>query len=138
MSTPRPTRPWCGAIMRRGSASPRRCAREPSVGVASPKGPTCWFAQFSATPCEGQLRRCHLLSQQRLRQEYPSGALWLSDREKALSRRSYARDGLAVIHEAQEDGPTIVRRMSLRELQEDSRLWRPGCGGIAGVSAHHG
>lgn len=96
--------------------------------------PVCWFAAFSDVPCEGALRRCHLFPQHRLRQEYPEGAIWLRDRPRALSARSWRRDAFSTAP----DAAVVVRTVSLEELQRDPRLWVPGCGGVVGVSGHHG
>lgn len=96
--------------------------------------PACWFAQFTDTPCDGALVRCHVLTQQRLRQEYPEGAIWLEGREKAVSRQSWERDALGSAPNA----PAIVRAMSLAELQRDDRLVEIGCGGAMGPDGHHG
>lgn len=96
--------------------------------------PTCWLAGYSEKPCDGALVRCHLLSQQRLRLEYPAGAVWLEGRAQALSWAACQRDGL--LHRP--DGPALVRRVSLAELQADERGWVWGCGGAMGPDGHHG
>jgi hypothetical protein len=96
--------------------------------------PLCWLAAFSETPCDGPLVRAHLLTRQRLRLELPEGAVWLSGREKALSWRAVQRDGLL----ERPGAPRVLRRMSLRQLQEDERLWVPACGGSTGLEGHHG
>lgn len=95
---------------------------------------SCWLARFTDTPCDGALVRCHVLTQQRLRQEYPEGAIWLEGREKAVSRKSWERDALG----AAPDAPVTVRSMSLSALQKDERLTVIGCGGPMGQGGHHG
>lgn len=94
--------------------------------------PTCWLAQFTDTPCDGALVRCHLLQRQWLRQEYPEGAVWLQGRSTALSWYVWERE---LRHVATSEP---VERMSLRQLERDPRLWVKGCGGIAGNGGHHG
>lgn len=110
---------------------------EPSTDLMGPLqaslGMVCWFAQFTDVPCDGALVRCHLLTQQRLRTEYPEGAVWLEGRMQALSWFSYERDGLAHLPTA---GP-VIARMSLRELKDDRRTWVHGCGGAMGNGGHH-
>lgn len=96
--------------------------------------PTCTLAAYSEKPCSGALVRCHLISQQRLRIEYPEGAVWLSVHPQAFSWASCVRDGL--LHRP--GGPEIVRRISLSELQADERGWVWGCGGAMGPDGHHG
>lgn len=94
----------------------------------------CWLARFTDTPCDGALVRCHVLAQQRLRQEYPEGAIWLEGREKAVSLKSWERDALGSAPNA----PARVEMMTLEALQADSRLWVWGCGGPMGQGGHHG
>jgi hypothetical protein len=36
---------------------------------------TCWLAQFSATPCDGPLVRCHLIPRQLLTREGHAGLI---------------------------------------------------------------
>ena len=99
-------------------------------------GPSCWFASLpDAGPCEGQLVRCHLVDQQRLRIEFPRGAHWLDPEthgsEMCVAEHIWTRDPLASIR-------TPMRSMSLKQLQDDPRSWVWGCGGATGLEGHHG
>ena len=92
--------------------------------------PTCWLAQFTDTPCDGALVRCHVLQRQWLRQEYPEGAVWLEGTFTAVSARVLRRDHIAV--------EPAVLTMSLPRLENHPRLWEWGCGGAMGNGGHHG
>lgn len=37
---------------------------------------TCWLAQFSEIPCDGQLRKCHLIPKQTIRREIGKRYEW--------------------------------------------------------------
>ncbi len=93
---------------------------------------SCWFREFAATQCSGRLQLCHLLTKDRLRQEFPEGAVWLDDHFVAVSALDYRRGRLARVRVVElapdEPGdPPLVRRASLRELQRDPRLAVVGC-----------
>lgn len=107
-------------------------------------GPACWLAQFTDTPCEGALVRCHLLERQKLRQAYPDGALalegllrtlWRCDLIEEIPERVYYPIHLweQTVYPA-----GIAPAFTLDSLADDPRLWRPGCGGITGIGGHHG
>lgn len=82
-------------------------------------GIVCWFAKLpDAGPCEGQLVRCHLLPQQLLKREFPEGI----GGEAGVPRDADWPGGYT----------------PLEALLKDTRCWVPGCGGLQGVSGHHG
>lgn len=66
---------------------------------------TCWFAQFSDTPCSGRIEKVHLLAKQTVRRE-----VW----DPVAKGRVEAPDHLPA---------------TLRELLWDRRIWRFGCHG---------
>lgn len=92
--------------------------------------PACFLAQFTDTPCEGALVRCHILQRQWLRQEYPEGAVWLPGAPTAVSARDLRRD-----HVAYDD---TARFTDLATLENHEALWVWGCGGALGNGGHHG
>ncbi len=123
----------------------------------------CWFREIpGAGPCEGSLVRCHLISKDRLKKEFPKGAVLVAgkwERELPLAAgpdsegiyidcidgRDFGglggcdvRDG--AIHDPRcphADGVEWHRR-SLHALLNDPRVWVWGCGGPTGLSGHHG
>jgi hypothetical protein len=38
--------------------------------------PTCWLAEFSDAPCDGDLRKCHLIAKQTIRRELGDALKW--------------------------------------------------------------
>jgi hypothetical protein len=93
--------------------------------------PECWFSMLpDAGPCDGRLRRCHLIPKNKLAQEFPNGAIWPVG-EGWPAKRAPALEVL------REFGPAGFG-MSLRELQADPRCWVWGCGGPMGPGGHHG
>lgn len=78
----------------------------------------CFLAQFSETPCDGQLVRCHLLPRRELKK------LW-----KLVHESTYA---------TAEQVAALEPFLTFRDLSEDERTWVPGCGGPVGLSGHHG
>jgi hypothetical protein len=90
----------------------------------------CFFAKWAAvTPCDGALVRGHLIPQQVLKREFPKGA-W--------------RDGDKWIRHLPEEaqGDTETERgwshLTVEQLIDDERSWVPMCGGLMGLSGHHG
>jgi hypothetical protein len=85
--------------------------------------PECWFASLpGAGPCDGRLRRCHLIPKNTLKNEFRWGVVRVgSVWEKA--------------HPV--ENPAWERR-DLFALQTDRRCWVYGCGGPMGQGGHHG
>ena len=85
----------------------------------------CFLKAFTDVPCEGQLVRAHLIPKQTIRKEFPKGAfkidgVWIS------ARRADHLEGF------DPDFRTTA------QMQDDYRSWVPACGGICGISGHHG
>ena len=89
--------------------------------------PGCFLAAFSGLPCEGALVKAHLIPKQLMRRTVPKGAVRIDG--------VWQRPVEALFILADELDPP---RRTLRELQEDSRSWVPACGGLTGISGHHG
>jgi hypothetical protein len=90
---------------------------------------SCWFAQFSSQPCEGGLIRAHLIPKQRFRAEFPNGAVLVDGKWLRAVEGQFMREDPEV---------EIAARRTLAELQDDERAWRPCCGGLVGLTGHHG
>jgi hypothetical protein len=74
------------------------------------------------------LIRAHLIPRQLLKREFPKGVVFCDERGRWVDvRREFAFDD--------DKG---LRGRSLQQLCDDERSWVPCCGGIAGVSGHHG
>lgn len=75
---------------------------------------TCFFAPFSEKPCNGRLRKCHLIPKQTIR------------RELRPDRQLVAALGY------------VPAEPKPEELIWHPAVWVPGCGGLHGSGAHHG
>lgn len=38
--------------------------------------PSCWLASFSDAPCDGKLRKCHLIAKQTIKREVGKQHMW--------------------------------------------------------------
>lgn len=96
----------------------------------------CWFRDLArAGPCEGALVRCHLIDQQEMRKRFPKGAVKIDGRWFSVQRLRRPDPEMSELAHLIDDEP--VRR-TLEELQADERSFVPGCGGLVGLSGHHG
>jgi hypothetical protein len=78
----------------------------------------CWLSRFSDEPCDGQIVKCHLIPQQKLKR------IWNEVyHAKRLPTQMY---------------PELSRWPSLKHLLDDPATWVPGCGGPMGNAGHHG
>jgi hypothetical protein len=86
----------------------------------------CWFREISgAGRCEGSLVRCHLISKDRLKKEFPKGVCFL--------------DGEWVrVHPKLPEMALNGTFRSLHALLNDPRVFVWGCGGLSGLAGHHG
>ncbi|HWJ49569.1 MAG TPA: hypothetical protein VNR42_01035 [Solirubrobacteraceae bacterium] len=90
----------------------------------------CFFAgRDGAGPCEGSLIRAHLVDKQKIRQTFRKGA-W-KDGDSWVNRLPF---------EALTDPETAAgwTHLSLDEILDDRRCWTPMCGGLTGLTGHHG
>jgi hypothetical protein len=88
----------------------------------------CWFRELpGAGRCDGGLVRCHLISKDRIKKEFPHGAVFY----EGTWLRQLPMD-------APLDRHTPYKRRSLHALLNDPRVWVWGCGGAVGLSGHHG
>jgi hypothetical protein len=75
---------------------------------------SCWLALLpGAGPCDGQLRKCHLIKRQVISREVYSAML---------------RDGF----------DRTTANQAARLAAWDDRAWVWGCGGPTGIGGHHG
>jgi hypothetical protein len=123
----------------------------------------CWFATLpGAGRCDGSLVKCHLISKDRLKKEFPKGAVLVAGKwERELPPGAGPKDdgfyidcidgrdfgGMGgcdwrggAIHDPRCPHANGVewRRRSLHALLNDPRVWVWGCGGAMGLSGHHG
>ena len=105
----------------------------------------CWFAEWveDAGPCEGRLVRCHLIDQQKMRQEFPHGVVlgwrYTDDGRPVPCWKRAAKWEAEKVQRALSCGSEAPFRLrSLEVLQQDPRGWVRGCGGITGIGGHHG
>lgn len=68
----------------------------------------------------------HLIPKQTIRREFPKGAVRIEGVWQRPVEALFLPDEL--------DPP----RRTLRELQQDPRVWVPMCGGLVGIGGHHG
>jgi hypothetical protein len=96
--------------------------------------PECFFAHLGG--CEGRLVKAHLIPKQRIRKEFPGGAVFASegfDLQSFKWRPFDARVAYAVIGNPGDGG-----MRSLQDIVWDPRCWRWMCGGPTGLGGHHG
>ena len=87
----------------------------------------CWLARLdNAGPCEGALVKCHLISKAQIKRTFPKGAVRIDGQWERPVEARFLPEGFEPV------------RRTLRELQEDERAWVWGCGGLVGISGHHG
>jgi hypothetical protein len=75
------------------------------------------------------LIRAHLVPRQLLKRTFPKGVL-RDDEGRWVSVQAWMSAGRA--------DASVREARTLQQLIDDERSWVPCCGGIAGVSGHHG
>lgn len=104
------------------------------------ESPRCWVAATipDAGPCEGRLIRAHLLSKQRIRKEFPHGAVFCVEiaQDGSIGAPAWRPFDPRLSYLAISDDPAA--RRVLDELLWDPRVYVWCCGGPFGNSGHHG
>lgn len=96
--------------------------------------PRCFLAQFSDRPCDGVLRRVHLIPKSTIARIFPKGAVRIDGGSCGSLWVPHAPPGGG--HWTPLDDPPQMRE--LVEIQWDERAWRWACGGPMGNAGHHG
>lgn len=90
----------------------------------------CFFAGWpGAGLCNGSLIRAHLIPKQRIRREFPHGAVHVTG---GAYRRATRQEGERMRASGLPEGRLLP------ELEWDHRVWVPVCGGPMGNAGHHG
>lgn len=89
----------------------------------------CFFREVAPQfECGGRLQRCHLIPKQRLKREFPHGALVVVGEPSVAAAASVPL--LPLVREltvAQRPGELLVVFRSLGTIEWDERCWVPGC-----------
>lgn len=89
----------------------------------------CWFRKLDGEhdQCVRPFMvRCHLIPQHKILKAFRKGAVWIDGHWQPMIEARFLPDDLK------------PETRTLKELQDDPRSWRSGCGGYSGLAGHHG